>query len=188
MTSAMPPPDGGLDDGPGRLAYSDAMNSVGTVAAPLLAGFALASITGILTGADHFRWAGLSALILTAAAVLLVAALECNLNARSYAWPLHTAVSPVAAWAAQPEPSPGDPDDPVYRAAALARWVSWTRWTRLLYNAGIVALFASLSCALVPPAHDPTAGYRWAAAVLVGLACVAEIGWAVRAPSPLRRN
>lgn len=187
MTSvAPPPPDGRHPSGPSRLAYSDAMNSVGTVAAPLLAGFALASITGILTAAEHFRWAGLAALILTAAAVLLVAALECNLNARTYAWPLHTEPAPLVAWAAEPEPSPGDPDDPVYRAAVLARWTTWTRWTRLLYNAGIVALFASLSCALVPPAHDPTAGYRWVAAVLVLVACLVEIGWAVRAPSPLR--
>lgn len=50
------------------------VKTVGTVAAPLLAGFSLASVIAVTDGVDHFRWPGGAVLLLTIASVLLIGA------------------------------------------------------------------------------------------------------------------
>jgi hypothetical protein len=68
------------------------IKSVGDVAAPLLAGFSLASVITVTAAADEFRWPGGVILLLTIAAVALIGAVEtARRGTRDYAplWGSH---------------------------------------------------------------------------------------------------
>jgi hypothetical protein len=52
--------------------------SVGTVAAPLLAGFSFTAVISLSVDADKFRFAGLAILSLTIAVITLIAAVQCS--------------------------------------------------------------------------------------------------------------
>jgi hypothetical protein len=71
---------------PTPLGYANAIDSVGGVAAPLLAGFSLASVIVISDDAENFRWSGAAILGFTIAAVALVGTVQCGFNARQYIW------------------------------------------------------------------------------------------------------
>jgi hypothetical protein len=43
---------------PSPLGYGNAIDAVGSVASPLLAGFSLASVIVVANDARHFRWPG----------------------------------------------------------------------------------------------------------------------------------
>jgi hypothetical protein len=69
---------------PAPLFYGSALESVSTVAAPLLAGFSLAAAVALGADAEKFRWSGGAMLSLTIAAVLLVSAVQCGFTARRH--------------------------------------------------------------------------------------------------------
>jgi hypothetical protein len=98
------------------------IRSVGDVAAPLLAGFSLASVITVTAAADQFRWPGGVILLLTIAAVALIAAVETTRRGvRGY----------VPSWGS-PRPE------------------AWRRRTWAMYHLGIIALLGGLGLALVP--------------------------------------
>jgi hypothetical protein len=151
------------------------MDSVGTVASPLLAGFALASVVVISDDSGNFRWPGAGILALSVAAVLFLGALEASFNGRRYIW----SPADVAAW--WPEVQAGSVDEALLRAEqrqAFDRWSQWAGWARRLYNGALLALLAGLGCVIPPPpsTHAETA-LRWGAAGVVAAAFIAELGW-----------
>jgi hypothetical protein len=98
------------------------IKSVGNVAAPLLAGFSLASVITVTAAADQFRWPGGVILLLTIAAVALIGAVQsARRGARDYipTWGRH-----------RPE--------------------VWRRLTWAAYHLGVTALLGGLGLALVP--------------------------------------
>jgi hypothetical protein len=161
---------------PGSLGYPAALDAVGNVAAPLLAGLSLASIMTIAANTSHFRWAGAAVLTLTIATLLLVNAVQCNFHARRNLW----SPDDVRNW--WPELSEHADWEERLReeqAAALRRWRTWSVWTTRLYNAGICTLLIGLGCALAPAEGGSVGACRWAAAVCAFAAAAGELAWAI---------
>jgi hypothetical protein len=130
------------------------IDSVGTVTLPLLAGFSITSVVVAADDAGNFRWPGLTILVLTFAALVLLGAVQSAYHARLYL-------------------SRADPD---YDKA----W-SWVGWTRSLYDIGLLALLAGLGLVVVPLHYvGREAGFRWAAVGLALCACVVEFVWKLR--------
>jgi hypothetical protein len=131
------------------------IDSVGTVTLPLLAGFSITSVVVVADDdAGDFRWPGLTILVLTFAALVLLGAVQTAYHARLYL----------------------SRDDPDYDKA----W-SWVWRTRTLYDIGLLALLAGLGLVVVPlHGVGREAGFRWAAVGLALCACVVEFVWKLR--------
>jgi hypothetical protein len=164
---------------PAPLGYSSAMDSLGAVAAPLLAGFSLATVVIVSDDAASFRWPGGVLLALAIAAVAFVGSVQCAYNSRQYIW----SAADVADW--WPEAVPDSQLELLLRdeqATAFGRWQVWVRCTRWSYDAGILALLAGLGLGLAPAtARSAEAGLRWAAAGVAFAACTGELAWIVLA-------
>lgn len=129
---------------PSPLGYGNAIDSVGSVASPLLAGFSLASVIVVADDADHFRWPGAVVLALGIAAVILIGTVQCAYNARQYLW----SAAEVSNW--WPDMKEGSEFERLLRdeqSAAFHRWAGWARWARITYDCGILALLAGLALA-----------------------------------------
>jgi MFS family permease len=162
---------------PTPLGYGNAVESLGSIASPLLAGFSLASVIVVSDDSSNFRWPGAVVFFLAAAAVLLMGAVQCGYNARQYLW----SASDVLEW--WPDMIENSDRETVLReeqALAFGRWQIWTTWMRTTYNLGILALLLGLALAL-PPRHDSDAqaDWRWAAVGFVFIGCAAEAGWII---------
>ena len=130
------------------------IDSVGTVTLPLLAGFSITSVVVVSDDAGNFRWPGLTILVLTFAALVLLGAVQSAYHARLYL----------------------SKDDPDYDKARF-----WVWWTRTLYDSDLLALLAGLGLVVVPVRYvGREAGFRWAAAGLALCACVVEFVWKLR--------
>jgi hypothetical protein len=158
---------------PTPLGYANSIDSVGGVAAPLLAGFSLASVIVISQDAENFRWSGAAILGFTIAAIALVGTVQCAFNACQYIW----SGADVQAWwpeikehSGQEEPLRAEQDQ------AFDRWQAWTAWTRRTYALGIFALLTALAFAL-PPHHNlgVQGSLRWVAS---GIGFAASAGMA----------
>lgn len=162
---------------PAPLGYPSAIDLVGGVAAPMLAGFSLASVILVSDDAANFRWPGATTLGLAIAAVSLVGAVQCAFNARQYIW---SAAEVLAWWPDMQENSEREERLRAEQDAAFRRWQVWTTWTRRTYALGILALLAALALAL-PPQHAMglQGSLRWAASGVAFLACASEACWIV---------
>jgi hypothetical protein len=162
---------------PAPLGYGNAIDSVGSVASPLLAGFSLASVIVVSDDAEKFRWPGAVILALAIAAAALITAVQCAYNARQYLW----SSEEVRQW--WPDMEEGSDRERLLRAEqseGFRRWGSWARWTRISYDCGILALLAGLAFAL-PPEHGTGTqdSLRWAASGVVFVVCASEAFWIV---------
>jgi hypothetical protein len=175
---------------PAPLGYGNAIDSVGSVASPLLAGFSLASVIVVSDDSGNFRWPGAVILALAIAAAALIAAVQCAYNARQYLW----SSDDVLHW--WPDMKEGSDREKLLRAEqseGLHRWEFWARWTRITYDCGILALLAGLAFAL-PPEHGigTQNSLRWIASGVVFVACASEAFWIVavawRRSMEARRN
>lgn len=153
---------------PSPLGAFDALDQTGSIATPLMAGFALTTALLVLTTtAATFRWPNLALLLLTISVVLLVMSVQAAQWARSFR--VHP--GEVQHW--WPNMTPGDramwQQEVARHHEARALWSSVQRWT---YRPGLLALLAGLTVALVPPVPGPGAPsisqVRWAA---VGVSC-----------------
>lgn len=202
MTIAAPEPVESSDSGrwskPNPLGYGAAMDSLGTVACPLLAGFAFASVIVISDDFRNFRWPGTAILALSIAAISFFGALEASFNSKRYIW----SPEDVSKWWPEivVEPESAGPEerrvDGSYTAerlrgeqrTAFRRWRRWAAWSRRMYNCGVLALLVGLSFAIAPPpgAHAGAA-LRWVSAGVVFAALIVELVWMVAVSNRLRR-
>jgi hypothetical protein len=151
------------------------MDSVGTVASPLLGGFALASVVVISDDSRNFRWPGAAIVALAVAAILFLGALEASFNARRFIW----SAADVKAW--WPEIAIGSGDEDLLRveqSESFDLWVKWATWARRMYNVGVLALLLGLGSAIPPPpGRQVQAALRWCATGVVFAAFIAELAW-----------
>ena len=149
---------------PAPLGSVAATDSLAGVAAPLLAGFGLATTAVIAQDPQHFRWPGASLIVLTAAMMLLMLSVQSGYHARAFIY------------------SPGDVDEwwPEHRndderrqwlhethAQDVERWRVWSTRSRRCYNAGSFVLTVAVATIAAPPAGAQEAGLRWTCSVLV---------------------
>ena len=136
------------------------VRSVGTTTLPLLAGFSTTSVVVVADGSDHFRWPGITICLLTAAAALLILAVQ-----RAY----HTCMLLA-------DGSPQSDDE--HRAAV---WLQVIR-TRFFYRIGVLSFLAGLALAVAPLHRVMHAEdwFRWAGTFIAGAVAVIECCWMVR--------
>lgn len=130
------------------------IDSVGTVALPLLAGFSITAVVVVSDDAANFLLPGVTILVLAFAALALIVAVQCAYHAHVYL-------------------SEQDPDH--------EKGLDWARWSRRFYDAGLLALLVGLALVVAP--HRATgmqAGLRWTASGLACLACFGEVAWVRR--------
>jgi hypothetical protein len=145
--------------------YPASVESAGSVAAPLLAGFSFALIGLIVPGGKGIRWPGAALALFVAAGLLFIAAVQCGFWARQ--------------WTVTPsELNDWRPDEPDSRKHAEQRlhakgFALWARRLSWAYRWGILSLLAGVTVLLVPPG-DPSA-WRWVAIV------AAVVGWLLEA-------
>lgn len=173
-----------------------AVDSMASVAAPLLAGFSITLIGVVAQAPQSFRWPAATLFVLIVVVILMVACVQFGFRARPYLY------------------SPGDienwwPDrKPKWIIQSLveqqkghyAEWLKWHSRARLSYNSAIVVLGIGLALVAVPPlsyegASGPLDGLessiRWIAAGLALAGATTELAWIlvdnVRHAAQLRR-
>jgi MFS family permease len=159
-----------------------AMETMGTIAAPLLGGFAFASIGIILSAQDALRWADQALVLVVGAVLLFVTSLQATFNARRH-------YVPPDQWAAWLGLAPSA----ARRAELQRRWTAdlaiyrrWIEVARVTYNLAIVALLAATAVLLVPAGH--LAAWRAAAIALATMGALGEVGWVLTAEAARRRR
>ncbi|MFI6487477.1 hypothetical protein [Streptomyces sp. NPDC050564] len=168
--------------------YPNSVHAAVNVAAPLLAGGAVA-ITGVIVADEEkFRWPGAAVLCLMLAIVSLIASIQLGFRARRY----HFTSDELGIWFADTRTAA------YYRDDSNRDWAIGTArntWREKIqpavhaYNLGTVLLGLGLSSALMPTSVSEQPNYRWAAAALALVATLVEVVWGwkltmVRAPRP----
>ncbi|EXG82037.1 hypothetical protein [Cryptosporangium arvum] len=146
--------------------------SASGVAAPLLAGGALALAGVVVQQEDALRYPGVVLLVLVGAILMLVASVQCGMWARQYA----VAPTDIQQWW---------PDPNLTRKAAILRDQKfhahrhrvWAVRVTLTFNLGVLLLWIALAVAVAPKSdvHEPA--WRWGAATLAALGVLAEAAW-----------
>lgn len=147
--------------------FRAAINSVGTVASPLLAGFSFALIGLVIPSASAFRWPGVSLALLVVSGISFVMAVQCGFWAQL--------------WVVMPsELEEWGPNDPPARRLAELRLHAhgfniWSRRVNACYRVGLLALLVGVMLMLIPPG-DISAS-RWIAVAAAALGVLAEVLW-----------
>lgn len=153
----------------GKLGYSDAVDRVGTTAAPLLAGFGLTLIGLTVTSESSVRWPAPTLALLVLAVLLLIGAVQAAFNARSWYIPLGEFLVRLEA---TPEGKRGILTG-TYKQA-LGKHAYWLSLTRFTYNIGILFLLAGLAFVVIPRGAISEGRY-----VVIGLAALGFAGEAL---------
>jgi hypothetical protein len=174
-----PPPPGGPAGRdwvqPAPYGLTQARQSMSGGAAALLAGFSIALIGVIAQAPSSIRWPGASLLLLTIAAALLVACVQCGFWARTYLY----SRAEIEEWRPQPW------DD--WETQGLLReqksdetlgsgWEDAAEWT---YHLGLVALAVGVGLTLAPPEAAQQGEVRWAAACVAFASALIQGGWGI---------
>jgi hypothetical protein len=161
---------------PEPLGRAESIQTAGSVAAPLLAGFSLTIaillLPNISTADRTFgRWGDLSLALLLAAAILLVMAVQCAMTARGY----QVTPDELLIWWGRPDGPPSGAMLANQKVHATKN-KHWASLTRLTYNLGILLLLAALPITILPPGAISTG--RWVVAAIAGAGFLVELIWA----------
>jgi hypothetical protein len=150
---------------------------MGTIAAPLLAGFSLAAMVQTLTiTTTEARWPDGALLLFMLAAALFVATVQAMFWARRY----QTNPSEMQAWWPDAKDSRRLEllqNDQKWHAAGFRMWSDRARIT---YSVGLLCLLAALTVLAVPAeshGHGNGPFLRWLAVAVGGAAFIAELIW-----------
>jgi hypothetical protein len=156
--------------------YPAAIDSMGTIAAPLLASVSLALIAVVLSSASSFRWVDAVLFLLVIASAAFIATVEFAFMARQYA----VTPSDLELWWPDHEvPERRDRLRSIQRYHR-GQFKLWADRARNAYNVALLALILGVTVLLIPKGNIGHAnGFRVLAVVLLAAAFVAEFVWAV---------
>jgi MFS family permease len=163
--------------------YGDAaaIDSMGAVAAPLLAGFSVTLAALVLSAPSHFRWVSVTLVLLVIAALALIMALQFAFRARQFV------VSPAEIEQWWPDAASPERRQMLRREQRehRAEYTTWSNSARHAYNTGILFFVAGLTSALVRP--GPISNGRLTAIALALLGVVGEFCWIANDATAKRR-
>ena len=160
---------------PTPIGYHAALQSIGGIAAPLLAGFSFTMTSVLLTARDHpIRWLNVALALFVAAGLVLIFAVQSAVWLQSYA----AKPSDDMDWYRQ-NVSGNSPD-----ASLVTQQIedsnkagTWAKATRRLYNLGILLLLAGVTTAVVPPG---SISHQRAVVIAIGaVGFLVELGWVI---------
>ena len=169
---------------PAPLGLGAASESMSTVAAPLLAGFSIATAGVISQSPSSYLLPGLTLIALTSSVIALVACVQFGFHARQYLYSREE----LQAWLPVKSESQSPPeigtDLSRNQDAHFELWRRWSNRSATAFNIGILSIGLALTLTFVPPpsyAGVPLgageAAARWAAALLALIGTLAEAGW-----------
>lgn len=152
---------------PRGLGTPHAVDQVHFVAAPLLAGAAVAT-TGVL-GSDgaQFRWPGPAMLCFTVAAISLIASIQLAFHGRRY---LYTPAELFDWWSEEPRPGLGQLQRE--QREDFERWAWWMTRSTAAYNLGVIILGLGAFAMLAPP-EAASFAHTWVRWISAGAAAAA---------------
>ena len=174
------PQDGGTPlywDTPKLYGEAEALNTMGTIAAPLLGGFSLASMVQTLTiTTSETRWPDAALLLFMLAAVLFIATVQFMFVARWY----QASPADFNAWwpdAEQPQRMRELRNEQKRHAAGFRMW---SGRARIEYRLALLCLQAALTILAVPAeSHGQLSVLRWSAVAIGGAAFIAQAAWTI---------
>lgn len=157
---------------PFPVGYPGAIDSMGSVAAPLLASVSAALATLVIPNERAFRWPELTVLLLIAATLTLITAVQCAFRARQYV------VTPadLEQWYPISDASGIELRRQMQRYH-VQKHEAWATWASRFYNAGLLCLLLGLALITLPPGH--IGNERLVVAVLAFLGVASEVAWIV---------
>jgi hypothetical protein len=186
MHNANQPPEVGSSqfryDVPYYYGGPKAIESISSIAAPLLAGGAFAFIGIVLQQQDALRFPGVALLVSLAALLALIFSVQCGYWARQHS---------VMPW----EIEQWWPDLPEHTRLQRVRadwwqeradYLVWARRARLLFGAGVTLVWLTLCIAALPIAADRELILRWVAASFCLVASILEAVWLMVSSKPMR--
>jgi succinate dehydrogenase hydrophobic anchor subunit len=163
------------------------IESASSVAAPLLAGGALALAGVVVQQEDSLRYPGVVLVLLVAALVMLVLAVQCGFWARQYA------VTPdeIRQWWPDANPARSKVIEAEQHRHAASH-AMWSNRVAIAFNVGVLFLWLALGLAVTPKDYVQEPTWRWVAAGLAGLAALVNAVWLIlgvlgQRPGPLSR-
>jgi hypothetical protein len=150
--------------------YTAAVDSAGTIAAPLLAGFSFTLIGLVVPKAEGIRWPGIALSLLIFAAVAFIAAVQYAFSARM--------------WVTRPsEIAEQEPLTQPWEKVRIQRlhdlgFLRWFKRFQRAYRLGILSLFAGVGFLLIPAGPtERIPAERWAAISIAGAGFASELLW-----------
>lgn len=156
--------------------YPKQLEISGGIAAPLLAGFSLATVAQLVIGRNHL-WLGQWAILaLALAAVLFVNCVQLSALA------VGLSASPSERLDYSPEAA-SDPE--ILRAVRVRQWeetarrIQYTTRAGICYNGGVLAFLSGLGLVIAPHHWRVLPWGRFVALFVIGIALIVELLWAV---------
>lgn len=178
------PPHGPYWETPDLYGEAEALNSMGTIAAPLLAGFSLAAMVQTLAiNTREARWPDVALLLFMLAAILFITTVQAMFWARGY----QTTPQEIKEW----WPDADDHERLTLLRRAQRRHAAgfrmWSNRARVTYSAALLCLLAALTILAIPPQHYEQAPFwRWLAAAVGAAVLLIEIFWITGSFTKLR--
>jgi hypothetical protein len=147
--------------------YRNAINSVGTVASPLLAGFSFTLIALVIPATSGIRWPGVCLVLFVVSGISFVMAVQCGFWAQMWV----VMPSEIGEWT---------PTSPPERVDAELRFHAhgfkiWAGRVNSCYRVGLLGLLIGVMLILIPPGDLSTS--RWIAVVAAALGVCLEVLW-----------
>lgn len=171
-------------DVPYYYAGTSAIESMSSVAAPLLAGGALVFIGIVMQQAQALRFPGIVLVTSLVALMALILSVQCGYWARQHA----VTPSDIEQW--WPDLSE---DERLQRVRAdwwqeRSDYQVWARRTRLMFGCGVILIWLALAVAAVPTGSGGYVAYRWIAVAICLTASVLEALWLAVSSRPMRSS
>lgn len=157
---------------PFPVGYAAAIDSMGSVAAPLLASVSAALATLVISNEEAFRWPSPTLFLLVVATLALITAVQCAFHARQYS----VTPSDLEEWWPASDPS-GVELQRQYQRHHLSRHSAWANAASVAYNVGLVCLLLALALMTLPQGDLGDSLVRLAAAGLAFLGAASELVW-----------
>lgn len=162
---------------PSPYGYTGAVEGMGSVASPLLAGFSITLAVLVITNATAFRWVSATLFLLVAATLALIATVQFTFRARQYV----VTPSEIEEW--WPDHQEPGRRELLRREQRWHRreYESWSSRARYAYDLGLLLLLLGIAALLVPASGLHYASNGRLAAIALALAgLAAEAAWIVR--------
>jgi hypothetical protein len=162
-----------------------AVDSLSTVAAPLLAGFSIAVVGVILPARQEMRFSALALLLLSITAVLMLFCVQSGFWARYYYATPQEATQWWSDYESNIERRNSVQQEQRRHYTLYRRWASRARRS---YSAAIVMLLVGIGVATTPQGQIARSPLQWAAALIFWGAAAGEIVWVARTAWKGRRK
>jgi len=148
-----------------------AIDSMGSVASPLLAGFSI-TFAGLVVSTPHaFRWVSLTLALVLLAGSMLVGAMQFTFRARQWV----ATPSDIEQWFPDAETKARRIELRREQREHRMNFTKWSNLARRAYNCGIATLLLAIVVAMVPP--DAISRGRYVVIAVALSAFLAEVSW-----------